>query len=318
MSNDISLTGVWLTGLTTDYNLSGVMTKDNFQRLQDWLTATELEWANKNKYEYIVAVRLSPVKLDRFASAPRGIQIGGKFPSNVQTYFIQGEPNTPVLDLGYLYIPFKQYEGYNLNSFWNYSPFTSIDIYLPFVGFVQVNATEVMGKAIRIRYPFDVQTGNATATLSIDDRIILSREARLFIDIPIGSSNAQQAFTNQILTGASIIGGLASGSANLSNIASYTSQWVNASQIHVDKGTIGTPLNAVLNPLEPFAVIKRSKPISDTLYPSLFGKPLCVTTELSALSGLTIVGDVHLEGMGNATQTEIDEIEALLKSGVIL
>lgn len=51
---------------------------------------------------------------------------------------------------------------------------------------------------------------------------------------------------------------------------------------------------------------------------SLQGKPLYQYKQLSALSGFTKVGDVHLDDIDTATRPELDEIESKLKAGVIL
>lgn len=52
-------------------------------------------------------------------------------------------------------------------------------------------------------------------------------------------------------------------------------------------------------------------------YGHYYGYPCNMTCNLGDLSGFTVVSDCHLDGF-RCTKTELDEIEALLKEGVIL
>lgn len=52
-------------------------------------------------------------------------------------------------------------------------------------------------------------------------------------------------------------------------------------------------------------------------YGHYYGYPCNMTCLLGELSGFTVVKDCHLDGF-SCTKTELDEIEALLKQGVIL
>ncbi len=81
-------------------------------------------------------------------------------------------------------------------------------------------------------------------------------------------------------------------------------------------------------PQNPYLIVERSRPLnfntsgtsngymtSDYLH--LHGQRSEEITTLSNLSGFAIVREVHLENLNKATNKEIDEIETLLKSGVI-
>ena len=53
-------------------------------------------------------------------------------------------------------------------------------------------------------------------------------------------------------------------------------------------------------------------------YAAMRGRPLMEIKTLSTLTGLTICGDVHLQNIGTATSTEINEIEDILMSSIII
>ena len=48
------------------------------------------------------------------------------------------------------------------------------------------------------------------------------------------------------------------------------------------------------------------------------GRPSNKTVRLSSCSGYTRVKDVHIEKISSATDDELNEIESLLKDGVII
>lgn len=52
-------------------------------------------------------------------------------------------------------------------------------------------------------------------------------------------------------------------------------------------------------------------------YGHYYGYPCNMTLKLGELSGFTVVSDCHLDGF-RCTKSELDEIERLLKQGVVL
>ena len=83
------------------------------------------------------------------------------------------------------------------------------------------------------------------------------------------------------------------------------------------KGSINDNRNLLCLPHQVALLIHRpvAKEVND--YNFYFGRPLLQTKVLSTMQGYTEVGEIHLEDLGNATLTERQEIENLLKSGVI-
>lgn len=67
----------------------------------------------------------------------------------------------------------------------------------------------------------------------------------------------------------------------------------------------------------PYLIVERPRQSLAKGYNTFEGYPSNITSRLGDLSGYTAVESVHLEGI-NATDSEISEIESLLKGGVIL
>ena len=68
---------------------------------------------------------------------------------------------------------------------------------------------------------------------------------------------------------------------------------------------------------KPYVIVATRVPIVDANYNTYAGQPYFKTATLNSVSGFTIVEQVQLNGVV-ATQGELDEIENLLKGGVIL
>ena len=66
-------------------------------------------------------------------------------------------------------------------------------------------------------------------------------------------------------------------------------------------------------------IYKRPKVLeTNETYSKLYGKPCGKTSKLKDLTGFTKINKIHLDGLENATSSEIESIEALLYNGVIL
>ena len=86
-----------------------------------------------------------------------------------------------------------------------------------------------------------------------------------------------------------------------------------------DKAHFNELLNAgALGIMKPYLIITRPKPAEADNYSKFYGIPSNKTVRLSSCSGYTKVKDIHLEHISRATDDELNEIESLLKTGVII
>ena len=102
------------------------------------------------------------------------------------------------------------------------------------------------------------------------------------------------------------------------NIANNVNGFINALQFRTKTGNVpnnGSLLNKGISPQ-----LNIYRPVIDDYpeYNHIVGRPANYFSKLSELSGYTEIGAVHMDGFPNTTQPELDEIESLLKSGVIL
>ena len=216
-------------------------------------------------------------------------------------------------------------------NFLDYAPFTKVEMYLPYIGFVNLDTNEVMGKTLSIQYAVDYMTGMGTAFVTADGVMIYTGEGKVGVDVTLGGRNAAEIAKNNLMTGINTAGGIASTAAaigtggvaagamvGMKTLASTTASVIQGNQGHVTKGSIGNSANGFYAPQNAYLIITRPTPAEPAAYASQYGRPSGKTEQLQALTGYTVVDSVHVEGITNGTQDEVTEIERLLKSGVIL
>lgn len=267
------------------------------------------------------------IKINIVTLSTKGVALGSNsiYDSNPAT--------TPLLDLGSTTI------RPHFNNFLDYAPYTKIELYLPYVGFVTLNNSEVIGKTIRIKYAVDLYSGKCTAFVtagnSTAETIILTRTGDMGVQIQIaGSSGAEisrrllnlgaQTAQNTVNYAAGLAGSIATGNVvgGITQTSSYLSSTalnaVTAMQQPVIRSGSTSPANNLYAPQYAYIVYTRPKISRPVNYNHHYGRPCGKQYQLSELSGYTVVDTCHMKGFTTATKSEIDEIESLLKSGVIL
>lgn len=227
----------------------------------------------------------------------------------------------------------------NATSFLDYSPYKTYEIYIPYSGFVTLSGENILGKELKVFYLVNWEDGTANAYVyNVSDNVVLySAQCVLGVKVALSSSNALE-LSNQktalgLNTGINLIGsaltvggGLASGNilAVGGGVLRGTSTIGNAissfNQMY-DLGKVGitSPVSGLSSGQKVFLRITKTNPVGyDDSYFALKGRPLNQYRKLSDLSGYTIVNDIHVENVPNATLTEMNEIERLLTNGVIL
>ena len=230
----------------------------------------------------------------------------------------------PIIDLGSKAIT------RTFNNFLDFAPYTSIELYLPFIGFVDLDVNVVMGRTINIKYVVDLHSGKCTAYVTYTENntevIVLVRDGQCGMTVQIAGGSGSEIARNLLrfgtgaVTGAAsaAMGGTATGALGL--VGSTAGSALEAGHIKIHKSGTTSPLTSAYAPTNCFLIYTRPVVAQPTSYGHTYGFPSGKTKTLSTLSGYTVVDKVHVEGSGfeHATRDEVDEISRLLKSGVIL
>lgn len=202
----------------------------------------------------------------------------------------------------------------------DYSPFTTVDIYLPFIGIQQLNTDDVMGADVTVTYKVDVMTGACIALISVKSSdvngILYSFTGNCAIQLPITSGGYMQTILSLLGAVTSTVAGGAVGGA-VSAVAGAVGGIANVDKttVHVSGSLSGNA--GAMGVKKPFITIRRPQSADAARYNEFYGYPTNKYVALSSVSGFTRIKDINLSVSG-ATEEEQNEIIALLKEGVIL
>ena len=108
----------------------------------------------------------------------------------------------------------------HFNSFLDYSPYTRIKVMLPFIGEVELNADDVMGKTVGFYYAVDITSGNVISIIvnETTDHVIGSYTSMVGVDIPKVAKDYSEIARKVI--GAALTAGIALAGAGVGAIGS--------------------------------------------------------------------------------------------------
>lgn len=71
----------------------------------------------------------------------------------------------------------------------DYSPYTKVSAYLPFIGVVQLDVDEVMGRTLQVKYRVDICSGSCVAKILVDGNVLYQYSGHCAINIPFAASD---------------------------------------------------------------------------------------------------------------------------------
>lgn len=204
-------------------------------------------------------------------------------------------------------------------SYLDYNPYTKVSIFLPYIGFRDLDTDDVMDRTLALQYIVDILTGACVAELRCGTDVLYSWEGNCANPVPITSNSWSSAIgsavsiaaaiaTTALTHGASapmIAGTVASVGANSMNLKPSVSR----------SGSLGGS-GGFIAKQTPYIIRTVPNLVIPADQNKFIGYPSFVTTSLGSLTGYNEISSIHLEGIP-ATGNELSEIETLLKGGVI-
>lgn len=193
----------------------------------------------------------------------------------------------------------------------DYPPYTDISIYLPFIGIRQLDTSDVMRSTISVKYHIDVLTGACLAEVNVQrDAVggtLYTFSGDAAVRYPVSSGSYMGIVSGLIGVATSAVSGNL-----LPALSGVTRLHTNVDHSGSFTGNAGAMASKI-----PYLIISRPQTAMADKFETLSGYPSNTFTPLSACKGFTQVKYCHVETL-NATDAEKQEIEQLLKEGVIL
>lgn len=215
--------------------------------------------------------------------------------------------------------PYYEYTSY-YGNFLDYNPYSKYFLYLPYIGFVDIDGNDVIKHQIHIEYTFELETGDCTAYFYSDTRLVSQFNGKL--GTPIGLSNSNQILKNLgyvtaiIKTGVGVATAVASqGQYGTSDIVGGIKDFVsNFSEQTINVGDKVGGLNGLYGPQDVYLVIFHAVPAEAENLKEIFGKSASYGGTVSEFSGFLQCSAV--DGYTKGTDEENNEIFELLRGGI--
>lgn len=168
------------------------------------------------------------------------------------------EEDTSVLYAPYSYRSRWVYQDFTLfttsvyKNYWNQNPYTRYELWCPFTGWVEIPASNIINKRLKVFYTLNLENGESTCNIYdvASETIIATKSANFVMQIPLSTANMrdlEERKTSLALN--TIIGTLASVVAIAGGVATYNPVAVAGGAISLGK----TASNAItgFNQLHP-------------------------------------------------------------------
>ena len=298
--NDTNVLSSGIGVLTSTFH----MTKERLVQLGQFLWGAsifdEFSLINNNPIENIISCKAIPYAI---SGTTQEITLG-----NVKTG-VNGEKisqNFSKQTIGSVAIA----EHYH--NFLDYAPYTNVIIYLPYIGFKELDASLVMGKTLRIEYTLDVITGGCLAQIYVGKIRLYEFTGNIGVDISITASNRAQVESAYINAGVGVVSSAMSGNvtgAVNSIIGGATSQY------HYSGTGNPSPSCVASTNRTCYVVIDRPQYQPLKAFNHTRGRMCCLSKTIGSLKGYTVCdSNIDISGI-SATDEEKDEIVNILSTG---
>ena len=298
--NDTSVLSSGIGVLTSTFH----MTKERLVQLGQFLWGSsifdEFSLINNNPIENIISCKAIPYAI---SGTTQEITLG-----NVKTG-VNGEKisqNFSKQTIGSVAIA----EHYH--NFLDYAPYTNVIIYLPYIGFKELDASLVMGKTLRIEYTLDVITGGCLAQIYVGKIRLYEFTGNIGVDISITASNRAQVESAYINAGVGVVSSAMSG-----NVTGAVNSIIGAatSQYHYSGTGNPSPSCVASTNRTCYVVIDRPQYQPLKAFNHTRGRMCCLSKTIGSLKGYTVCdGNIDISGI-SATDEEKDEIVNILSTG---
>lgn len=203
----------------------------------------------------------------------------------------------------------------------DYDPFTKVSIFLPFIGIVPLNTADVMRSTVSVKYKVDVITGACLAEVSISrdggGGILYTYGGSAIVTYPVSSGSYVGAVQAALSTAIGIGSAIATGGASLGASAGMVLGGLSHAKTQVQHSGQFSGSSGAMGGKKPYLIVSRPQTRTPSKIGEYKGIPSNAIHKLSSCTGYVKVNEIHVISK-TAYDNELQEIESLLKAGVII
>lgn len=202
----------------------------------------------------------------------------------------------------------------------DYSPFTDVQIYLPFIGIAPLNVADVMRSTISVEYGVDVLTGACLAMVSVErdlyDSVLYQYSGNCAVQYPISSGSYMGIVAGVISIAGGIAATMATGGGAAPIALGAAGAAMNAHTQVQHSGSFSGNAGA-MGGKKPYLIISRPITKVADYFESMQGYKTNSYTTVGECDGYIRAKSVHVINV-NATDDELSMINDLLLTGIII
>lgn len=306
------------------FNRSFAVNSNTVRQLADFLWNADetkfqeivkgLALMGENPMNGIIDLRLFPfnVALKNSATAAEHIVIG-RTDTGVSGIKLTENVNS-LIDLGECTF-FEKFK-----NFLDFEPYTTAQLYIPYIGVVPVSTAEFMGHKISAKMIVDYTTGASTAIVFKDDIPFIYKNGVVGITIPM-TGNDSASYANTVI--GNVVGGTIGGvtsiaSGNIGGMVSSAEKLYNgfATGTNYQEASASSPFVATWQPQKCYFIIDRPILNVPDNYGRTVGYACEITGKLSDFKGFTVVSNPEINF--RCTDSERQYIVSMLQGGVFV
>lgn len=214
-------------------------------------------------------------------------------------------------------VSLKEYFG----NVFDYAPYTKIQLYLPFIGIVDLDVGDVMRATISVKYHVDVLTGACLADVKVNrdgaGGVLYQYAGSAIVTYPVSAGNYMGMLAGVLSVAGGVAGTILSGGALAPALIGGA---VGASHLHTDVSHSGgfSGCAGAMGSKKPYLIVSRPQIAMADNYQHYTGIPANSRVTLGSCSGYAKVKSVYVNSITRATEEEKNMIEAELKAGVLV
>lgn len=272
-----------------------------------------LKLINNTPLENVLSLKIAPFD---FESSKTSQVYIGNVPVQVGETAVNGDviDRNLILNIGTFTILPKY------NSFLDLQPFTNIQLYLPFVGYVQLDNNIVLNMECTLTAYIDVLTLMGKYQITRSDNVIVGEwEFNSAIELPLSATNKAQADFSKLTTLGKTLGNVV-GDVLSMDVGGGVSDAVNgitsalATQYHTTTSGNLTSNLSLMTSRQCYIQITRPMWQDIQLFNHTYGRICNQTLQIGTLKGYTKILDIDLTGI-SATKEEKDMIKSIMADG---
>lgn len=198
---------------------------------------------------------------------------------------------------------------------------TQVRLYLPFIGIVDLDTSDVMRGNVSVVYHVDVITGACLAEVKVSRDSAGGTLYQFAGDASVRYPISSGSYMGIVAGIASAVGGVASaimtGGATLPMAAGAVAGGLSGAKTNVQHSGSFSGNAGAMGAKKPYLIIERPQTMLADGFGNYQGKAANVVRTVAQCSGYFKMSDVHTESISGASAAEVQAIKTALESGVI-